>query len=322
MAKPPARPADAPERRAKPRPPARGAAAAAARAAAAPPPRPVITPGQRLGATLALAAAIHGIVILGVGFTVDDPAPVVPTLEVILTQTRTETPPERADFLAQASQQGGGEHDEARRPREPQPATVPKEEPGLAPVPLEAQAPPPEPQPVQRVLASAGGSEVVAQPEDAPDRPAERLPTGRELIEQSVEMARLAASVERQQELYARRPSRKFITAATREFEYAAYMRTWVQRVERVGNLNFPEEARRRRLSGVLVMTVEVNRDGTVADIVITTPSGQPLLDQAAMRIVRLAEPFPPLPRTEEDPDILHITRSWRFFPDGTVRED
>ena len=102
-------------------------------------PRPGTGPGDRLGATLALSAILFGVLILGVGFALDPPAPVAPTLDVILTETRSETPPEDADFIAQANNPGGGESDRPERPREEQLAPVPKIDPGVAPEPLVAQ---------------------------------------------------------------------------------------------------------------------------------------------------------------------------------------
>lgn len=275
---------------------------------------PVIGPAERLSATLALSAILFGVVILGVGFTRDLAAPVTPTLDVILTETRSETPPKDADFIAQADNQGGGDRERAERPREAQTAPVPKPEPGIAPEPLLARAPPPEPIPTPRMLATlAPADAMLPPPEDQRETEAPPLPTGRELVEQSLEMARLAAEIERRQELLAKRPKRKFVSASTREYEYAAYLRAWVAKVERIGNLNYPDEARRRGLGGRLVMTVAVRRDGSVEAIVLNSTSGLGVLDQAAQRIVRLAEPFPPLPATKENVDVLHITRTWQF---------
>ncbi|WP_339828960.1 energy transducer TonB [uncultured Arenimonas sp.] len=285
-------------------------------------PRPGTGPGDRLGATLALSAILFGVLILGVGFALDPPAPVAPTLDVILTETRSDTPPEDADFIAQANNQGGGDSDRAERPREEQLAPVPKPDEGLAPEPLVAQAPPPEPEPVPRLLSTTGPSDqVLPQPEDQRETETEPLPTGQELVEQSLEMARLAAEIERRQQLLAKRPKRKFVSASTKEYEYAAYLRAWVARVERVGNLNYPEEARSRGLSGRLVMTVAVRRDGSIENVLLNSSSGLGILDQAAMRIVRLAEPFPPLPETTERVDVLHITRTWQF-QNGNVLSD
>lgn len=285
-------------------------------------PRPGTGPGDRLGATLALSAILFGVLILGVGFALDPPAPVAPTLDVILTETRSDAPPEDADFIAQANNQGGGDSDRAERPREEQLAPVPKPDEGLAPEPLVAQAPPPEPEPVPRLLSTTGPSDqVLPQPEDQRETETEPLPTGQELVEQSLEMARLAAEIERRQQLLAKRPKRKFVSASTKEYEYAAYLRAWVARVERVGNLNYPEEARIRGLSGRLVMTVAVRRDGSIENVLLNSSSGLGILDQAAMRIVRLAEPFPPLPQTTERVDVLHITRTWQF-QNGNVLSD
>jgi protein TonB len=276
--------------------------------------RPGIGPGDRLSATLALSAIAFAVLILGVGFARDMAAPVAPTLDVILTETRTDAAPENADFIAQANNQGGGADDEALRPREEQLAHVPKPEPGVAPETMLAQAPPPEPEPTPRLLTTTGNSDQrVPPPEDQRETDPNTLPPGHELIDQSLEMARLAAEIERRQELRARRPKRKFISASTREYAYATYLRAWVEKVERVGNLNYPDEARRRGLGGRLVMTVAVRRDGSIEEVVLTTPSGLGVLDQAATRIVRLAEPFPPLPQTAENIDVLHITRTWHF---------
>jgi protein TonB len=278
-----------------------------------------IGPAERLSATLALSLVAFGVLILGVGFARDAAAPVTPTLDVILTETRSDEAPKDADFIAQANNQGGGDQDRAQRPREEQLAPVPKPDPGLAPEVLVAQAPPPEPEPTPRLLTTTGPSDrALPLPKDQRDTEPSALPQGRELVQQNMEMARLAAEIERRQELLAKRPKRKFVTASTREYEYATYLRAWVAKVERVGNLNYPDEARRRGLGGRLVVTVAVRRDGSIEEIVLNRSSGLGVLDQAAMRSVRLAEPFPPLPVTKENVDVLHITRTFDYL-NGTV---
>ena len=288
-----------------------------------PPQGPRIGPRERLGATLALSLIGFGVFILGVGFSQDEAAPVVPTLDVILTQTSTPAPPKQADFIAQANNQGGGDRDKAQRPREAQLAAVPKPEPGAAPVPMTAQAPPPAPTPRERMIATIGdSSRRIPLPEDQqPTDPTRVLPTGRELMAQSAEMARLSAELAIETELHARRPKRKMITASTREYEYAAYMRAWVDKVERVGNLNYPEQARRQGLSGELLLTVSIARDGTVKSVLVNSGSGRKILDDAAVRVVRLASPFAPLPKTDEGIDILEITRTWSFRNGGVTSQ-
>ncbi|GIX34464.1 MAG: cell envelope biogenesis protein TonB [Lysobacteraceae bacterium] len=279
---------------------------------------PRITPADRLRATLTFSLLVHAMLVFGIGFAVDDPAPLIPTLDVILAETRSPTPPDEADFLAASSQQGGGETDRPERPSEPTSADLPKPTPGVAAVEQPQGAPTPVEATRQPVLtARSDATELALERRERPDLP---LPDRRELIERSLEMARLAAEIERQSRAYAKRPKRKFISANTREYEYANYMRAWVARVERIGNLNYPEEARRRNVHGQLVMTVAVRRDGTVERIDIIQPSGYPVLDDAAIRTVRLAEPFPPLPESKEPVDILHITRTWQFLPGGVLR--
>ena len=132
-------------------------------------------------------------------------------------------------------------------------------------------------------------------------------------------MARLAEEVQRESQAYAKRPKKKFISANTKEYEYAAYMAAWVARVERIGNLNYPDEARRQQLHGQLVLTVALNRDGTVKSIDVIQSSGHKLLDDAAIRIVRLAAPFPPIP-ADEKVDELYVTRTWQFLPGDVLR--
>ena len=283
--------------------------------------RPPIGPGDRLIATLALSLLLHGIIVLGVGFAREDAAPVVPTLDVILTQTRSLHAPKHADFLAEANQQGGGDKDIALRPGEAQLADVPKPDPGIAPQPMLAQSPPLQPQAEQRLLTTTHATRNVAPPQEAQPVSVVPLPTGHDLTEQNMEMARRAAELMREQQRYAKRPKKKFFSASTQEYEYAGYMRAYVARLERVGNLNFPDEARRRNLSGSVVVNVEIRRNGSVASIDIVQTSGVPVLDNAAKQTVRLASPFPELPHTREDPDILHITRTFRFLPSGTVVE-
>ena len=283
---------------------------------------PKIGANERLGATLALSLIVHGLLVLGVGFALDDAAPVMPTLDVILSQTSTPLTPKEADFLAAANQEGGGEHDQARRPRDSQAGWIPQPDTGLAPQPLRAQTTAPVPPPESRVVTARDGEARAPAPEarPQPDRP--ELPQGEQKVQRDAEMARLAAEYHLRSELYAKRPKRKFVSASTKEYVYANYLRAWVDRAERVGNLNYPDEARRKRLAGTLVISVAVRRDGSVEQTRIIQSSGVPLLDSTALRIVKLSAPFPPLPETSEQVDILHVTRTWNFLPGGEVRDE
>ena len=294
-----------------------------AEAAAAPPPPAAIGPRQRLNATAVLSLLVHGVLILGLGFALKGEAPLVPTLDVIFSQTQTELTPEQADFLAQASNVGGGEHDKAQRPRETQAGAMPLAEPGDAPVPEQQSAAVEMPPPQERVVASRRGEDAVAQAQPRQPLPEPELPPVSEArAARDAEMARLAAEVYLRSELYAKRPTRKFVSASTREYAYANYLRAWVDRAERIGNLNYPDEARQRRLGGQVVVSVGVRRDGTVESTRILRSSGTPLLDEGVLRMVALAEPFPPLPETRDGVDILHVTRTWVFVPAGVMRTE
>ena len=289
-------------------------------AAALPMPAPPVSDeSTRLGATMVLSVLLHAMLILGIGFAVEDAAPVMPTLDVILSQTRTALTPAQADFLAQASNQGGGEHDASTRPTAPQAGPLPQPEDGLAPRPLRAQTPAPSPPPEARGISSINARDAMPSPQARQEVDANPLPRGQEKIDRDIEMARLAAEIQLRSQQYAKRPKRKFVSASTKEYAWAQYLRGWVDRVERVGNLNYPDEARRRRIGGLVVISVAVRRDGSVDSTRIIQSSHVPMLDNAALRIVKLSEPFAPLPKTQDDPDILHVTRTWQFLPGGEL---
>lgn len=141
------------------------------------------------------------------------------------------------------------------------------------------------------------------------------MPSATTLLTNSFKIASLSAEIRRKLEAKAERPRRKFISASTKEFKYAAYMEAWRAKVERVGNLNYPDEARKENLSGSLILDVALNADGSINEITIRRPSGSKVLDDAAIRIVKLAAPFAPFPKQiREETDILHITRTWQFL--------
>lgn len=274
-----------------------------------------ISATERLNGTLLLSGIAYGVLVLGVGFTLDKAAPVTPTLDVVLSPTASTAKPEHADFLAQTDNQGGGDAARAQRPLDDQLSQLPQTEPGDAPVPMRQQKTPPEPEPVQRLVTTQTQAERQT-PRAREQKPtvAEPLPEGSELVEQSLALAKLANEFSRKQNLQARASRHKYITASTREYVYAQYMNDWVRKVERVGNANYPQQALLNRLSGQLILTVAIRRDGRIEDITVVKSSGNRVLDRAAGDIVRLAEPFPALPRTAEDPAVLHITRTWQFI--------
>ena len=249
---------------------------------------------DRLAVSLVLAMGIHAALVLGLGFILEIGAldEAEDSLDVVLVNFSSEEAPEDIDFLAQANQKGGGDAVDAERPTQEISSVVPSEGAGLMPATAEPLAAEQTPD-TREQLVTDGAQQVVPDETDIEQPP--------------VELPSVAA-------FESRLKRRRFISANTREYEFASYMQAWVSKVERVGNLNYPTEIRRRRLVGDLLITVGINPDGSVESIDIRRSSGMPELDEAALSIVRLASPFAPLPPDiRSKVDVLHITRTWKF---------
>lgn len=279
-------------------------------------PSPPITSTDRLGLTLFFAVVVHALVILGVTFSREinkEPAS-TPTLEIILAHNPSKTKVENPDFLAQAHQEGGGTSETRHRPMAPPPAPASGAQ-GNAPVSQSPASVKAAPAPVPEQVTTQRSPEQRPIPADETS-PAPQVPSAAvELVMRSREIARLEAELSDSIQTYARRPKHRFISARTAEYRDAAYLAAWQAKIETVGNLNYPEEARRRNLHGQLLLDVALNPDGSINDIKLIRSSGQKVLDDAAMRIVKLAEPFGAFPEgMRKDTDVLHITRTWQFL--------
>jgi protein TonB len=124
---------------------------------------------------------------------------------------------------------------------------------------------------------------------------------------------KLEAEIAERLDIYNQRPRRKQIGARTREHRFAQYIESWRAKAERVGELNYPAAAR-GKIYGNLLMTVSIKKGGSIEKVVINRTSKQPILDEAAERIVRLGEPYAPFPpQIARDTDVLDITRTWTF---------
>ena len=263
-----------------------------------------VTTTDRMAMTLFFAVVLHAMIILGITFGLHDnplPEDILTTLDITVSSHRTP-PPDEADYLAQTSQDGGGNVTEKVKPTQ----AIPEQAPAVAP----QQA---RPTPKQVVTTDVADVKLKQDDTEIPDTEKPDV-TAAELIERSMEMVNLNEQLNESMQAYAQRPRQIFVSARTQEYKYANYMSEWVRKVERVGNLNYPDVARREGISGKLMMDVTLNADGTVRKISILRPSGHPVIDEAAIRIVNLAAPFPPFPTDIlKDADILHITRTWEF---------
>ena len=264
---------------------------------------------------LMLALGLHAVVLLAVSFVFDiNPLQkAAETLDVVLVNWRSEEAPDEAVFLAQASQLGGGESEEATRPSQNMASAIPSQGDGEMPEQLDSQLPAETQDDLQEVVSEQLEAQPVQQVTRV-EQPEKEMPTAEQLMQQSMQIADIRPNMQRENEWKSRLPRRRFISANTREYEFASYMQAWVAKVERVGNINYPIEIRRRSLIGNLLMTVGIKQDGSVENIEIRRSSGKKELDAAAIRIVRLAAPYSPLPENiRSKVDVLHITRTWKF---------
>jgi len=237
-------------------------------------------------------------------------------LEVVLVNSKSASKPLKADALAQANLDGGGNTEADRRAKSPLPnLNRPDANPAVAQqeqrvVQLEQQA--------RRLLLQAKSKHQVEQATDTtrPQRDSEAAvkPNATELVQRSLDAARLEAQISRDWDNYQKLPRRKYIGARTQEYRFARYVEDWRMKVEKVGNLNYPEAARQQKLYGQLQLTVSIRANGQVESVEINRSSGHKVLDAAAKRIVELAGPYAPLPEDiRKDTDILSITRTWIF---------
>lgn len=286
-------------------------------------PLPTIGPNDRIGLTFTLAVIFHAIVILGTTFAWDPPSEreQAPALDVMLVQTHSLETPEDADYLAQANQEGGGNTVQKARPTQPLSAPVTTPQQGIAPTPpLPSAAPPPTPAQQQLLTTEHAQMVVETAPETKPTEDPQQV-SAVDLFNKSLEMASLSTELDKSLQAYAKRPNKKYISARTKEYKYASYMEAWVAKVERIGNLNYPDEARRRNLTGNLRLDVALNPDGSIKNISLEKSSGFKILDDAAVRIVQLSAPFAQFPEDfKDETNELHIIRTWEFIGSNRLK--
>jgi len=276
----------------------------------------VVTPRDRLSFTLFFALSLHAAAILGIGFVWHAQRSSSPTIEVTLAQHADATTPATADFIAQANQLGSGDateivertttneaefHDNTYRELSTAPPTV-------EPVPQQNRTP------VLTTQAAAETSQSNEEPTPNEQPPMPALRPG-QTLNLTQDIASLAARLDDENRDQARGPRvRRLTSVSARRTVDAYYLQAWRRKVESIGNLNYPAEARERQLYGNLRLLVSITADGQLKDVQILESSGQAVLDDAAVRIVRLAAPFAPFPpEMRQDTDVLEIIRTWQF---------
>ncbi|MBY0498441.1 MAG: TonB family protein [Nitrosomonas sp.] len=281
---------------------------------------------NRILVAIVVSFLLHIVILFGVTFQFPHPQTdkIASSLEVVLVNNKTLSQPKESKLLAQDNLDGGGNTDDDRKAKTPLPV-LPKSKPILNEKVAQQKVKQLEQEAKKLMAAVSDIPQIQALETQDNENEDENKPAdvdANELLLRSLDIARLRAQVDQDHDSYQKRPKRKFVGARTREYRFARYVEDWRLKVERIGNLNYPEAARKEKLYGNLQLTVGIRADGSLESIEVNRSSGKKILDDAAINIVKLAgqngfAPFPPDIR--QDTDILHITRTWVFASSDTL---
>ncbi|ARU32983.1 energy transducer TonB [Sulfuriferula sp. AH1] len=240
-----------------------------------------------------------------------------PPLEVVLVNSKSAARPRKADALAQSNLDGGGNTDADRRAKSPLPAMLHDQRQSETEAAqqrvklLEAES--------RKIMTQLKSNYSLdnGQPQpDAPEKTMDAKSATGNLLERSLEMAKLEARISKEYDAYQKRPRKMFIGASAQEYVFARYIEDWRIKVERVGNQNYPDAARQQKIYGKLQLTVSIKADGSLDNVEVSRSSGSRILDAAAVAIVRQAAPYSPFPEeVRKKADVVVITRTWTFAP-------
>ena len=277
---------------------------------------PQVTAGDRLGFTLFLALAVHGVLLFGVGFAPEEPRAAPNSLDVTLAMHRADDAPEEADFIAQANQVGSGTEEDKSE------LTTTEEAPFSDPDSRQVQLQEPtarQPTPVtrQKIIVTRARSErdIASEQQDRNQDDPRRKADRDNVDELSREIASLQARLDKQKQAYAKRPRVRRLTSVSAKAHYeAAYIEAFRRKVEATGTRHFPRRALDSNTFGGVRLMVALRRDGGIEEVKVLQSSGHDFLDQAAVQSVRLAAPFEPFTQDmRERMDVLEIIRTWKF---------
>ncbi len=289
-----------------------------------------LSTSERFVTAVFISAVLHATFLLGTYFKVPDPKLFKNSqsaLDVVLVNSKSEDRPRDPSVLAQNNLDGGGNTDEKRRAKSPLPTLqdkVTELEDQVAKMMDAAQLPTENkanvmtaPRSDRRMELPATATSDAASTGDETFRVyANPLQSAlvNQVIQRTRQIANLEAQISKDYQTYQERPKRKFVGARAAEYRFAGYVEDWRVSIEKIGNENYPEAARRLKLYGSLLITVAIRADGHLENIEILRSSGNKILDAAAIHIVELAAPYPRFPQeVREEADVLHITRTWTF---------
>jgi len=261
------------------------------------------SPAQRLAYAIVLAAMAHAAVILGIKFGAPHipSTSAMPVLEIVMSTIGLESDPDdEAEYFGTENRVGAGNTAEQVRARLPEPDLSPSEGEDAAGDDSRKSAPVSGSQD-RDLIATRQNEEQQVRQDLLPEQPATVV-----VARRTITLAPVATS---------RNPRERFLSVNTRQTLFAGYLDDWKAKVERVGTLNFPHEAQRMKREGGPVLEVALRSDGSVAEILVQQSSGDKALDQAAIRILKLASPFDPFPRELRDRfELLRFAYEWRFL--------
>ncbi len=270
--------------------------------------------------TFTLSALLVSSLVMGIVFTLDDnnKNDSLPSLDIILSKQKSLKEPEKADYLAKNNQQGGGKSEKSVRPQNIKTGIAVDDQGNHL---REQSENIPNIQEAKNLeLLTTNDSKTQAQSAKKRQESKNKKNKSTQLTKNQ-RLAKLENNISNRKEKYAKRPKSKYLSASTKSYEFADYMKTWVKKIERVSNLNYPEEARQKNFIGTLVMSVGINVDGYVKEIKIIQSSGFKAIDDAAIHLVYLAEPFEAIPENANNIDLLYITRTWQFLPGNKLKQ-
>lgn len=279
--------------------------------------QPTVSEGDSLLVTLFLAAVIHAFIFLGINFSIPLPKKVNKQIEITLASSPAKKAPKKAKFLAQDNQVGAGKHTKAPTPPKQK---LPSQ--GVSnnkkPSPYKRQIER-SPKVLQKLITQKKAEhKIVSSKKIKPESKKIRQKLSPEALRKQI--AQLGAQIRHSQQSSEHTKIKFVNSVSTHKYVAAQYMKDWENKVERTGNLNYPEIARKKGYSGTLTMDVGIKADGSIYSMRITKSSGSKALDDAAKRIVRLSAPFAALPRELlQEVDVLVIPRVWKFSDESGV---
>lgn len=276
-----------------------------------------VSASDRLTFTVFLALAFHGILIFGVSFAPEKQRAAPHTLEVTLSQHRSDDAPDEADFIAQSNQLGSG--DLAEKQELTTTEQVEFADNKLDNVQLKEKTTRERRDRQSQLLvittARASDRKVNADQQEKTDPKPLKVAKQENLQDLSREIASLQARLDAQKQAYAKRPRIRRLTSVSAKAHYEAqYIDSFRREVEAMGTRNFPSRALNSNTFGAVRLMVAIQKDGKLKEVRLLKSSGHTFLDQAAIQSVRLAAPFDPFTaEMRKNMDVLEIIRTWKF---------